>query len=356
MNALTARKYVQVIGLAAGQPDFPTPEPIAKAGQAAIANGITTYTPNTGTAALRSAIVAKLATDNGLQYSTDEIVVTNGAKQAIWQAVLACVSPGDEVIVPAPYWVSYPEMVRLAGGTPVVAPTSAHDDFGMTAEQLRQAMSDKTRLIILCTPSNPSGMVYSAERQAALAEVIQDHPRALVISDEIYELITYAPAKHVSFASLPGMWERTFTINGVSKAFAMTGWRIGYLAAPRHFAKAAAVIQSQSTSGACSISQVCTRAQVHTDTSSTACQLGNIAALAGDQVSHAICGHTVAAHCLYVGVASVDIAIWCEGGVCGRSATWQARRENRVFHGQAVRGAQELHCAALAGDRGPHSG
>jgi bifunctional aspartate aminotransferase and glutamate/aspartate-prephenate aminotransferase len=246
---------LQVIGLAAGQPDFPTPEPIAAAGRAAIAAGVTTYTPNMGTAALRAAIVKKLAVDNSLTYSPDEIVVTNGAKQAIWQAVLACVSPGDEVIIPAPYWVSYPEMVRLAGGVPVIVPTAAADGFRVTAGQLAGALTARTRLVILCTPSNPSGMVYSEEQQRALADVLREHPRALVISDEIYELIIYPPARHVSFAALPGMRERTFTVNGVSKAFAMTGWRIGYVAAPRHFARAAAVIQSQSTSGACSISQ-----------------------------------------------------------------------------------------------------
>ena len=251
-----------MIGLAAGQPDFPTPAPIAEAGQAAIAAGKTSYTPNTGTASVRAAIVAKLQQDNGLTYSTDEIVVSNGAKQSIWQAVLATVSPGDEVIIPAPYWVSYPEMVALAGGTPVILDTTAAARFCVTAQQLREALTPKVRMIILCTPSNPSGMVYSGEHLAQLADVVREHPRALVLSDEIYELITYAPARHVSFASLPGMWERTLTVNGVSKAFAMTGWRIGYLAAPRHFARAAASVQSQSTSGACSISQVRLAAQL----------------------------------------------------------------------------------------------
>ena len=246
----------QVIGLAAGQPDFDTPAPIAQAGVAAIEAGKTRYTPNTGTAELRSAIVGKLAADNCLSYAADEIVVSNGAKQSIWQALLAVVAPGDEVIVPAPFWVSYPEMVHLAGAKPVMVPTTAADGFRMTAEQLSAAMTPATRAIILCTPSNPSGAVLSRELQAKYADIVRSHPRALVISDEIYEHIVYAPATHVSFATLPGMWERTLTVNGMSKAFAMTGWRIGYLAAPRHFAKAAAVIQSQSTSGACSISQV----------------------------------------------------------------------------------------------------
>jgi bifunctional aspartate aminotransferase and glutamate/aspartate-prephenate aminotransferase len=247
---------LQVIGLAAGQPDFATPRVIAAAGKAAIDAGKTTYTPNVGTAALQAAIVNKLRCDNGLEYSESSIVVSNGAKQSIWQAILACVSPGDEVIVPAPYWVSYPEMVRLAGGSPRIIPTNAASGFLMSPEQLRAALNPRTRAVILCSPSNPSGAVYSRSQLEALAEVIIQHPRALVISDEIYELIIYPPAEHVSFAGLPGMWERTVTVNGASKAFAMTGWRIGYAAAPQHFAKAMAVIQSQSTSGACSISQV----------------------------------------------------------------------------------------------------
>jgi aspartate/glutamate/aspartate-prephenate aminotransferase len=247
---------LQVIGLAAGQPDFPTPASIAAAAKAAIDAGKTTYTPNTGTPALREAIVSKLRADNGLEYSDNCIVVSNGAKQSIWQAILACVSPGDEVIVPAPYWVSYPEMVRLAGGTPRIIPTDAGAGFLLSPEQLRAALTPRTRAVIICSPSNPSGAVYSRTQLENLAGVIAGHPRALVISDEIYELIVYSPAEHVSFAGLPGMWERTVTVNGVSKAFAMTGWRIGYAAAPPLFAKAMAVIQSQSTSGACSISQV----------------------------------------------------------------------------------------------------
>jgi bifunctional aspartate aminotransferase and glutamate/aspartate-prephenate aminotransferase len=250
------RERMQVISLSVGQPDFPTPGPVCDAAKAAIDAGKTKYTPNTGTTSLRQAICNKLRVENGLDYAPSEIVVTNGAKQAIWQAVLACVSPGDEVIVPAPYWVSYPEMVRMAGGTAIVIDTTSASNFCISPEQLRDAMTDKTRLLILCTPSNPSGAVYSASELMALADVVRGHPRMLVASDEIYEHIMYPPHKHVSFASLPEMWERTFTVNGVSKAFAMTGWRIGYVAAPGHFAKAAALIQSQSTSGACSVSQV----------------------------------------------------------------------------------------------------
>ncbi|KAG2437246.1 hypothetical protein HXX76_005909 [Chlamydomonas incerta] len=246
---------IDVIGLAAGEPDFDTPAAIVEAGVAALRQGYTRYTPNTGTSALRKAICKKLKEDNGLEYSPDEIVVSNGAKQSIWQAVLATCSPGDEVVIPAPYWVSYTEMARLANATPVVVPTTPQQGFLMSAEQLEAALTPKSRLLILCTPSNPTGAVYPKEHLEALAAVIARHPRLLVLSDEIYEYITYAPAAHVSFGSLPGMFERTLTVNGFSKAYAMTGWRLGYLAAPKHYAKAAAIIQSQSTSGASSISQ-----------------------------------------------------------------------------------------------------
>ncbi|GBG00261.1 aspartate aminotransferase, partial [Raphidocelis subcapitata] len=246
---------VDVIGLAAGEPDFDTPAAIVEAGVAALRGGDTRYTPNTGTSALRAAIVKKLKDENGLDYKASEVVVSNGAKQSIWQAVLATVSPGDEVIIPAPYWVSYPEMVKLAGATPVVLDTTPESGFMVTGEQLAAALTPRSRLIILCTPSNPTGAVYPIERLRELAAVVAPHPRLLVLSDEIYEAITYAPAAHHSFAALPGMWGRTLTVNGFSKSFAMTGWRLGYLAAPQRFADAAAAIQSQSTSGASSISQ-----------------------------------------------------------------------------------------------------
>eukprot|EP00877_Chromochloris_zofingiensis_P000346 jgi/Chrzof1/10311/Cz04g37020.t1 len=246
---------VDVIGLAAGEPDFDTPEEIIEAGIQALRDGFTRYTPNTGTSALRAAIARKLQDDNGLTYSPDEIIVSNGAKQSIWQALLATVSPGDEVLIPAPYWVSYPEMAKLAGAQPVILDTTPEDGFLLTPEQLKAALTPKSRLLILCTPSNPTGAVYPLQRLQELASIIEQHPRLLVLSDEIYECITYEPAQHHSFAALPNMWQRTLTVNGFSKAFAMTGWRLGYLAAPLHFAKAAAAIQSQSTSGASSIAQ-----------------------------------------------------------------------------------------------------
>ncbi|XP_002982998.2 aspartate aminotransferase isoform X1 [Selaginella moellendorffii] len=246
---------VPIVRLAAGEPDFDTPEVIAEAGRMAIQEGFTRYTPNAGTMELRSAIVHKLQEENGLTYKTDEILVSNGAKQCITQAVLSVCSPGDEVIIPAPYWVSYPEMARLADAKPVVVQTSLTDDFLLTPDALSAVLTEKSRLLILCSPSNPTGSVYSQQMLDAIAKIVAKHPRLLVLSDEIYEHIIYSPAKHTSFAALPGMWERTLTVNGFSKAFAMTGWRLGYLAAPKRFVTACNKVQSQLTSGASSISQ-----------------------------------------------------------------------------------------------------
>lgn len=246
---------IDIIGLAAGEPDFDTPEPIINAGIEALKTGVTRYTPNAGVPGLRKAICEKLKEENNLEYSVDEIVLSNGAKQSVWQGILAVCSPGDEVIIPAPFWVSYPEMARMAGAEPVIVGVDSSQGFLMSPEQLKAAITPKSRLLILCSPSNPSGAVYSESQLQAIADVVREHPRLIVLSDEIYEYIVYKPAKHVSFASLPGMFERTLTVNGFSKAFAMTGWRLGYMAAPRHFAKACAIIQSQSTSGASSIAQ-----------------------------------------------------------------------------------------------------
>jgi aspartate/glutamate/aspartate-prephenate aminotransferase len=246
---------IDVIGLAAGEPDFDTPDEIVEAGIEALRDGFTRYTPNTGTSNLRKAICRKLAEENGIHYTPEEVVVSNGAKQSIWQAVLATCCPGDEIIIPAPFWVSYPEMAQLAGATPVIVDTTPEENFLLTAQKLRAAITPRSRMLILCTPSNPTGSVYPKEALEAIADIVRDHPRLLVLSDEIYEYIVYQPAQHHSFASLPGMWERTLTVNGFSKAYAMTGWRLGYLAAPRHFAQAASSIQSQSTSGASSIAQ-----------------------------------------------------------------------------------------------------
>ena len=246
---------IDVIGLAAGEPDFDTPDEIVEAGIEALRDGFTRYTPNTGTSNLRKAICRKLQQENGIAYTPEEIVVSNGAKQSIWQAVLATCCPGDEIIIPAPFWVSYPEMAQLAGAKPVIVDTTPEENFLLTAQKLRAAITPRSRMLILCTPSNPTGSVYPKEALEAIADIVRDHPRLLVLSDEIYEYIVYEPARHHSFAALPGMWERTLTVNGFSKAYAMTGWRLGYLAAPKHFASAAASIQSQSTSGASSIAQ-----------------------------------------------------------------------------------------------------
>lgn len=246
---------VPVIRLAAGEPDFDTPAPIAEAGINAIREGHTRYTPNAGTMELRSAICHKLKEENGLSYTPDQILVSNGAKQSIVQAVLAVCSPGDEVLIPAPYWVSYPEMARMADATPVILPTSISEDFLLDPKLLESKLSEKSRLLILCSPSNPTGSVYPRKLLEEIAEIVARHTRLLVISDEIYEHIIYAPATHTSFASLPGMWDRTLTVNGFSKAFAMTGWRLGYIAGPKHFVSACNKLQSQFTSGASSISQ-----------------------------------------------------------------------------------------------------
>ncbi|CAN1224647.1 Bifunctional aspartate aminotransferase and glutamate/aspartate-prephenate aminotransferase [Linum grandiflorum] len=245
-----AEAGVPVIRLAAGEPDFDTPAVIAEAGINAIREGYTRYSPNAGTLELRSAICKKLKEENGLAYSPDQVLVSNGAKQSIIQAVLAVCSPGDEVVIPAPFWVSYPEMARLADATPVILPTSISENFLLDPRLLESKLTEKSRLLMLCSPSNPTGSVYPKELLEEIAKIVAKHPRLL-----IYEHIIYKPSKHTSFASLPGMWERTLTVNGFSKAFAMTGWRLGYIAGPKHFVAACNKIQSQSTSGASSISQ-----------------------------------------------------------------------------------------------------
>ncbi|KAK0608724.1 hypothetical protein LWI29_035079 [Acer saccharum] len=250
-----AQAGVPVIRLAAGEPDFDTPAVIAEAGINAIREGFTRYTPNAGTMEIRSAICHKLKEENGISYTPDQILVSNGAKQSILQAVIAVCSPGDEVIIPAPFWVSYPEIARLADANPVILPTKISENFLLDPKLLESKLTEKSRLMILCSPSNPTGSVYPKELLEQIAKIVAKHPRLLVLSDEIYEHIIYAPATHTSFASLPGMWERTLTVNGFSKAFAMTGWRLGYIAGPKHFVAACNKIQSQSTSGASSISQ-----------------------------------------------------------------------------------------------------
>ena len=245
---------VSVIDLAVGEPDLHTPQFIKEAAEAAIEDNFTKYSPVSGFGSLKEAVVHKLQVENGLSYSPSEIVISSGAKQSICNAIQALVDTGDEVIIPAPYWVSYPQMVKLAGGVPVFVDAPIEQGFRITPAQLRAAITPKTRLIIICSPCNPSGAVYSAAELEALAEVVKEHDDLLVLSDEIYEHINYI-GSHASIAAVPGMRERTLVVNGVSKAYAMTGWRIGFLAAPKWIISACDILQGQYTSGPCSISQ-----------------------------------------------------------------------------------------------------
>ncbi|MCI7045292.1 MAG: pyridoxal phosphate-dependent aminotransferase [Prevotellaceae bacterium] len=245
---------IDVINLSVGEPDFNTPDTIKEAAKKAVDDNFSRYSPVPGYMDLREAIVAKLKNENKLNYTTSEILVSNGAKQSVCNTVMALVNPGDEVIIPTPYWVSYPQMVKLAGGTPVFVNATFEQDFKMTPEQLETAITPKTRLIILCSPSNPTGSVYSKEELRSLAEVIKSHEDLFILADEIYEHINYV-GKHESIAQFDGMKERTIIVNGVSKAYAMTGWRIGYIAAPEWIVKGCNKLQGQYTSGPCSVSQ-----------------------------------------------------------------------------------------------------
>ena len=245
---------VDVINMSVGEPDFNTPENIKEAAKKAIDDNFSRYSPVPGYPDLRKAIVAKLKSENGLDYTANEVIVGTGGKQGICNVILALVNPGDEVIIPAPYWVSYPQMVKLAGGVPVTVSAGFEQDFKMTAEQLENAITDKTKMLILCSPSNPTGSVYSKEELASLAEVLRKHPDVFVLADEIYEHINYV-GKHHSIAQEPGLKEQVIIANGVSKAYAMTGWRIGFLAGPEWIIKGCNKLQGQYTSGTCSVSQ-----------------------------------------------------------------------------------------------------
>jgi aspartate aminotransferase len=245
---------IDVINMSVGEPDFNTPDDIKAAAKKAIDENWSRYSPVPGYADLRKAIVNKLKNENGLDYTINEILVSNGAKQSVCNTVMALVNDGEEVIIPAPYWVSYPQMVKLAGGEPVIVNAGFDQDFKMTPEQLEAAITPKTRMLILCSPSNPTGSVYSKEELAALAEVIKRHEDLFVLADEIYEHINYI-GHHESIAQFPGMKERAIIVNGVSKAYAMTGWRIGYIAAPEWIVKGCNKLQGQYTSGPCSVSQ-----------------------------------------------------------------------------------------------------
>ena len=246
---------LDVIALSAGEPDFGTPSHICKAAIDAINDGFTRYTPASGTPELKKAVCEKFRRDNGLDYTVSQVMINCGAKHSVFLAVYALIGSGDEVIIPAPYWVSYPEMVRAAGGTPVIVKAGMENGLKITPDQLRKSITPKTKLLILNTPSNPTGMTYSEDELRALTEVIIDAGIA-VISDEIYEKLVYDVTKHVSLASLSSdMYERTISINGVSKAYCMTGWRIGYSAGPEDVIKGMSALQSQETSNPSSISQ-----------------------------------------------------------------------------------------------------
>ena len=245
---------IDVINLSVGEPDFNTPDHIKAAAIKAVEENYSRYSPVPGYPALREAIAAKLKNENGLDYTPAQILCSNGAKQSVCNAIMALVNAGDEVIIPAPYWVSYPQMVKLAEGEPVIVEAGIEQDFKITPEQLEAAITPKTRALILCSPSNPTGSVYSKEELKGLAAVIAKHERVIVIADEIYEHINYI-GKHESIAQFEEIKDRVVIVNGVSKAYAMTGWRIGFIAAPEWIVKGCNKLQGQYTSGPCSVSQ-----------------------------------------------------------------------------------------------------
>lgn len=245
---------VDIINMSVGEPDFNTPDHIKEAAIKAVQDNWTRYSPVPGYPDLKKAIAAKLKKENGLDYLPSQILCSNGAKQSVCNAIMSLVNPGDEVIIPAPYWVSYPQMVLLAEGTPVAIPTTIEQDFKVTPQQLEQAITPRTRAIILCSPSNPTGSVYSAAELEALKDVLLKHERVMVIADEIYEHINYVGA-HASMAQFADIKDRVVIVNGVSKAYAMTGWRIGFIAAPEWVVKGCNKLQGQYTSGPCSVSQ-----------------------------------------------------------------------------------------------------
>ena len=245
-----------VIGLSAGEPDFDTPDFVKEAAIQAIRDGHTKYTAVDGIPALKAAIIAKFKRDNALEYTNEQITVNAGGKHTLFNALVATVDAGDEVIIPAPYWVSYPDIVRFAGGTPVMVLATAEQGYKMTPEQLDAAITPKTRWLILNSPSNPTGAAYSESELKALGEVLLKHPQVMVLTDDMYEHIWYADTPFTTIAqACPGLYDRTLTMNGASKAYAMTGWRIGYAGGPEWLIKAIRKLQSQSTSNPCSISQ-----------------------------------------------------------------------------------------------------
>ncbi|RFC40061.1 MAG: aspartate aminotransferase [Candidatus Nitrotoga sp. CP45] len=255
-----------IIGLGAGEPDFDTPQHIKDAAIAAINKGYTKYTAVGGTPSLKQAIVAKFKRDNGLDYTAKQILVSCGGKQSFFNLALALINPGDEVIIPAPYWVSYPDIVLIAEGKPVIVQTGIEQDFKMSAAQLAAAITTKTKIVVINSPSNPSGAVYSLEELQALGEVLRKHPQVFIATDDMYEHIALRDEKFVNILNAcPDLYSRTMVLNGVSKSYAMTGWRIGYAAGPEHIITAMENVQSQSTSNPTSISQVAAEAALNGD-------------------------------------------------------------------------------------------
>ena len=246
---------VDVINLSVGEPDFPTPDHIKLAAISAVENNFSHYSPVPGYLSLREAIADKLSRENHASFTPAQIVVGTGAKQELSNTIMAVVNPGDEVIIPVPAWVSYVEMVKLAEGTPVLVQAEMSQGFKVTPEQLEAAITPRTRVVLICSPSNPTGAVYTREEIAALVEVLRRHPQVLILSDEIYEHINYTPQGHVSFGEFPEIADRLVIVNGGSKAYAMTGWRIGYMAGPAPVAKAVSKLQGQTTSGTSTIAQ-----------------------------------------------------------------------------------------------------
>ena len=245
---------IDVINMSVGEPDFNTPDHIKAAAKKAVDDNFSRYSPVPGYPALRDAIVAKLKKENGLDYTPAQILCSNGAKQSVCNVLMALIGPGDEVIIPAPYWVSYPEMVKLAEGTNVIVSAGIEQDFKITPAQLEAAITPQTKALILCSPSNPTGSVYSKEELAGLAAVLAKYPQVVIIADEIYEHINYI-GQHESIAQFPEVRDRVVIVNGVSKAYAMTGWRIGFIAGPQWIVSACNKLQGQYTSGPCSVSQ-----------------------------------------------------------------------------------------------------
>jgi aspartate aminotransferase len=252
-NELKA-KGIDVISLSVGEPDFNTPDHIKEAAKAAIDDNFSFYSPVTGFLELRNAICEKLKKENNLTFTANQIVCSNGAKQSLCNVLLSVVGKGDEVIIPAPYWVSYPEMVKIADGTNVIIDSTIESDFKITAQQLKNAITPKTKVLILCSPSNPTGSVYTYDELKSIVDVLAKHPNIIILSDEIYEHINYLD-RHVSIAEFPEVFDRTVIVNGVSKGYAMTGWRLGWIAAPKWIADACNTLQGQYTSNASTIAQ-----------------------------------------------------------------------------------------------------